>query len=244
MAKPNEKVESVEATDETKIVSRASPRRHSYGSLAHSATLDFSNLPSVDGLGGLGKNLGGIGKKVPFSSMQGKDWTGFAREHPTEFLAMVLDNFSSMRIVQALFVTASLGLLRSSLGHHDSYSRKFGALSALSVFCNLFGIMLGIFVSQQCNTMKSLRATGDEVAEAVSDIMSLTLWAIGSFVLGMSLIATATCLTVFKDQGFEFSVVTSGFAVGLLLLLMYLQAQHSFSSKMKELSEFGIEDTA
>jgi ABC-type multidrug transport system fused ATPase/permease subunit len=171
-----------------------------------------------------------------------EDWVNFAENNPDDFLSIIIDDFSSLRLVQALFVTASVGLVRTSMGknhhgahHHslnDIYLQRMGFVAGLSVFCNLFGIILAIFVSVQCRGMREMKASGEHVVSIMPRLFTLFYITMASFILGMILMVFAVCILLFTTETWEMSIFFLFLAVCMLVALICLLTKFSFGSSI------------
>lgn len=160
-------------------------------------------------------------------------WVEFARDNPQEFLKIIIDDFSSLRLVQALFVTASVGLTRSCVNQgNNHYLRWCGGIAGMSVLCNLFGIVMAIAVSSQSSGMRSMRATGEQVVAAIPKLFMLFYVAMLSFFLGMILMTAAVILLLFTSQVWEVSISFCFLAGGVLVLLIWILKTYRFGSSL------------
>merc|ERR1719253_1030842 len=119
-------------------------------------------------------------------------------------------------------------MLRSSLGHHEDYYIDFGGLAGLSVFLNLFGIVLEVFLSHQLKSLSLLNPDADDVLQALPNIRVFLTGILTSFFVGMILISFSVAAAMMSSQGLVFAAFACAFGGFLLVLLAYLLSNYNF----------------
>lgn len=160
-------------------------------------------------------------------------WKSFAYENPQEFLKLIIDDFAGLRLVQALFVNACIGLARSAMGKSANHAAQLcGGFSGFSVFCNLFGIIMSIVVSSQCSGMKSMHATGDQVVAAIPKLFMLFYVTMMSFLLGMVSMAAGVIAILSTSQTWAVCIFLCVLSFILLVFLVYVMTTYAFGTSV------------
>merc|ERR1719197_1594402 len=99
----------------------------------------------------------------------------------------------------------------------------FGALAALGVFANLFGLVLGTMMIAHCQVLKTIHVSGDDMARAMQSMALFHTCEKVSFVAGVVLMASSVIAATFSEQNRSVAVIISTVAGFLALVLIVFE---------------------